>query len=85
MGIKWPFFGVGGCDWGGLGGRGWGVEFWVDMVPRGSFTEGPLGGLFIDASGVSGKKNGLLPWKVVIGPGDGVVAVDRGLSVRTGN
>ena len=68
-----------------MGGGGWGVEFWVDTVARDSFTEGTLGGLFIDASGVSGEKNGLLAWKVVIGPGDGVVTVDRGLPVLTEN
>ena len=68
-----------------MGGRGWGVEFWVYTVPRCSLTEGPLGGLFIDAPGVSGKKNGPLPWKVVIGPGDGVVTVDRGLPVLAEN
>jgi len=51
-------------------------------VPYDSSAEGPLSGLCTDAACADKEECELLAWGLVIGPGDGVVIVDRGVSAR---
>jgi len=54
----------------------------MDAVPYNSSAGDPLGGSFTGASGAAGEEcERVLAWWLMTGPGEGVVAADRGVPI----